>query len=74
MRSLINLIIFSLVLGQNYLKKIQPMNDHTHDLGNLTESKLIVTSVEEQHVLTITNSYMCNNLLKSYLTDRISIR
>ena len=65
---------FFISIGSKLSQEIQPMNDHKHYLRNPTESQLIFTSVEEQHVLTIINnlkdksSYghdgISNNLIK----------
>ena len=65
---------FFISIGSKLSREIQPMNDHKQYLRNPTESQLIFTSVEEQHVLTIINnlkdksSYghdgISNNLIK----------
>ena len=47
---------FFISIGSKLSQEIQPMNDHKHYLRNPTESQLIFTSVEEQHVLTIINN------------------
>ena len=46
---------FFISIGSKLSQEIQPMNDHNHYLRNPTESQLIFTSVEEQHVLRIIN-------------------
>ena len=47
---------FFISIGSKLSREIQPMNDHKQYLRNPTESQLIFTSVEEQHVLTIINN------------------